>query len=110
MRNIMHSYDGFIISCEDYQYIDRLINPNSTVYSDRLFQWDPEKHDGLCLKYFGNTRQYWDNRSPELIEQYLRDYTNKPELILGRITQETNQSSGYPYWRFDYLVTKENQS
>ena len=30
------------------------IEPNDTVYSDRLFQWDSKKYNKLCKKHFGD--------------------------------------------------------
>ena len=74
-----------------------------TVYSDRLYQWDSKKHDELCTKHFGNTGQYWDNRKPEEIEAFLRDYCNEPKIVLCRIEQHENRATGYPLWRIDYL-------
>lgn len=73
-----------------------------TVYSDRLLQWDYEKHNSLCKKYFGNEGQYWSGRDPKTIEKFLQDYLEKPNLVLCKIEQLENQSNGYPYWRFDY--------
>jgi hypothetical protein len=77
-----------------------------TVYSDRLFQWDSKKHDELCQKHFGNQGQYWSGRSPELIEAFLRDYMDDQSVVLCRIEEHENQSTGYPLWRFDYLKKK----
>ena len=75
---------------------------SSVLYSDRLFQWDYEKHDRLCKKHFGNEGQYWNNRSPKSIQAFLRDYTENQELILVGIMEGCNLSSGYPYWVFMY--------
>lgn len=72
---------------------------NGSAYSDRLFQWDPKKHDTLCKKHFGDTSQYWDNRSPEKIEQFLQEYNGFP-LTLQKIVTGTNVSTGYPFWCF----------
>lgn len=78
-------------------------NPTSTVYSDRLLQWDYDKHNELCRKHFGNEGQYWKNRQPEKIEAFLRDWMNDQSVVLCRIEEHTNQSNGYLLWRFDYL-------
>lgn len=80
------------------------IQPNNTVYTDRLWQWDHEKHDVLCLKHFGNKEQYLASRTPTQIEAFLRDYCNAPTLALARITEHCNQATGYPLWRFDYYL------
>lgn len=73
-----------------------------SVYTDRLYQWDYKKHNALCQKHFGNEGQYWDNREPEVIQAFLRDYLNKPALVLIKIIEYCNISNGYPVWRLDY--------
>lgn len=74
----------------------------STIYTDRLLQWDFSKHDELCLKHFGNKGQYWDNRTPAKIEAFLRDWCDTPGLELIAVTEYCNQATGYPTWRLDY--------
>ena len=88
-----YSYDAYVVSkkADEYQY---------AVYSDRLLQWDWDKHNRLCKKHFGNEGQYWDNRSEEKIEAFLRDYYENPELQLVGIMTGCNVSNGYPYWIF----------
>lgn len=78
--------------------------PTATVYSDRLFQWDHKKYDELCLKHWDNRGQYFDCRTGEEIEAFLRDYIGEQKLILCRIEQHENKSTGYPLWRFDYRI------
>lgn len=80
--------------------------PTDTVYSDRLYQWDSDKHDKLCIKYFGNTWQYWGGRTVYDIELFLREYTGHKSLILCKVEELENQSNGYPYWRFDYKINQ----
>jgi hypothetical protein len=98
-----YSYDGFIL---------HRFGPNSeatsTIYSDRLLQWDWDKHNRLCMKHFGDERQYWNNRDPKKIEAFLRDWCEDPELKLIFIMEYCNQASGYPCWRFDYCSKKLN--
>lgn len=77
--------------------------PNDTIYSDRLLQWDHNKHDRLCKKHFGNTSQYWNNRKPKKIEAFLRDWANDESIVLCRVTEYLNHSNGYPLWRFDFF-------
>lgn len=88
-----YSYDAYVVSKkkDDYQH---------SVYSDRLRQWDWDKHNELCKKHFGNEGQYWDGRSDEKIEAFLRDYYGKEELQLVGIMTGCNASNGYPYWVF----------
>ncbi len=75
----------------------------STVYSDRLYQWDYKKYNDLCKKHFGNEGQYFSGRKPELIEVFIRDYMNDQSVMLCRIEEHENRVTGYPLWRFDYL-------
>lgn len=75
---------------------------NGTVYTDRLLQWDYDKHNRLCEKHFGNRGQHWDNRDPAKVEAFLQDYLNEPGLKLCSITEHCNQASGFPLWRLDY--------
>lgn len=79
---------------------------NGSAYSDRLFQWDPKKHDRLCMKHFGDKGQYWDNRDIQKIEAFLRDYNDDPKLKLIYIMQCCNQATGYPCWCFCYRSSK----
>jgi hypothetical protein len=77
-----------------------------TVYTDRLLQWDREKHDRLSRQHFGNESQMsWSAREPAKVEAFLRDYLGYPALRLLQIEEHCNQASGYPVWRFDYART-----
>lgn len=78
--------------------------PNDSVYSDRLMQWDFKKHNELCKKHFGNTEQYWNARDPKKIEEFLRDYLGYPALALCEIVEGCNESNGYPWWCFLFMV------
>jgi hypothetical protein len=97
---VMIQPDGSIRSSE-YSWVTH------TVYSDRLVQWDYDKHGDLCLKHFGNKGQYWDSREPSKIEAFLRDYLDEENLVLIKITQHCNQSNGYPCWQFDYATRED---
>lgn len=79
---------------------------NTTLYSDRLLQWDYDKFNACCQQVWGNTRQNFYNRTPEEIERFLSIYLAK-SVKLTRITQETNASTGCPYWRFDIKKRRE---
>jgi hypothetical protein len=74
---------------------------DQAVYSDRLLQWDYNKHNELCEKYFGNKGQLWSNRDPKLIESFLCDYMGKP-IKLTKIDKTENRATGYPIWIFFY--------
>lgn len=92
-----YSYDGFV-TYRNGQNKDA----SGTIYSDRLLQWDYERTRLLMKKHFGNTGDYYDNRSPEQIESFLKEWTGEKNLKLILVMQYCNKSSGYPLWRFDY--------
>ena len=75
-----------------------------TVYSDRLFSWDPKKYNKCCKKHFGDHGQYFNNRDPKKIEAFLAEYFDKTGLKLVHIEEHCNISNGYPLWRFDYQL------
>lgn len=82
-------------------WIDSKVQANATVYSDRLHRMDYKKYNRLCKEIWGDESQYFDDRQPKDIEKFLSMFFNR-EIKLVRIREECNQSSGYPYWRFDY--------
>jgi len=88
----------YVISPVEYDSGEK---STDTVYSDRLYQWDPEKYNELCKKHFGNMGQYWSNRKPKLIEAFLCDYIGKP-VTLTKVELTENVSTGYPIWIFFY--------
>jgi hypothetical protein len=96
--NLCYDSNGMI-----FQF-DNGIKASETVYSDRLYSWNPKKHDELCKKHFGNQGQSWSNREPGKIQDFLSDYEGK-NVILCRIEYLDNISNGNPYWRFDYKFT-----
>jgi hypothetical protein len=98
-----YSYDSFVIWNSGEQ-------ATSSIYSDRLFTWDHDKHDELCIKHFDNVSQQWGNRNPNSITLFLRDWTGSEELMLTRIVEYCNVSSGYPCWRLDYALSIKEQA
>lgn len=96
-----YSYDPFIIM------ENKNVKSNGTVYSDRLYSWDYKKHNRLCMIHFGNIGQLWDERSrktPEKVEKFLRDYFDDDTIVLGRVIEYCNKSTGFPVWRIDYYT------
>jgi len=91
-----YSYDSYVI------WGNSDGNSSGALYSDRLFQWNPEKYNRLCVKHFGDKGQHFDNRDPAKVEAFLRDYFDKPKLVLTMIMRGCNVSSGYPLWIFFY--------
>lgn len=93
-----YSYDPFVIWSNGGQ-------ANETVYTDRLSQWDYEKTERLITKHLRGMR--WENAPPERIENFLREYLNVPTLELVRVMECCNWSNGFPLWRLDFFVPKE---
>lgn len=87
-----YSYDPICIWGDEYA------DNNGSIYTDRLLHWDFPKHDELCMKHFGDKGQYWNNRDPNKIEAFLRDWVDDQELELIYITEFCNLSNGYPTW------------
>jgi hypothetical protein len=93
-----YSYSGFV---------QERVLPNSeatgTVYTDRLLQWDYKKARDLIAKHWPKDQgDYWSNRSAAEIQNFLRDYLDKPNLQVVLVMEYCNMSSGYPVWRIDY--------
>jgi hypothetical protein len=74
---------------------------SGSIYSDRMLQQDYPKHNQLCMKHFGDEGQYWSQRDPKKIEEFLIDFIGKP-LRLVKVVTGDNVSNGYPWWCFMY--------
>jgi hypothetical protein len=92
-----YSYDGFV----QWRGGDNS-EVTGSVYTDRLYQFDYKKYNELCIKHFGNEGDYWGNRNPKRIEEFLRDWFEKPELEIVLISEYCNQATGYPVWLLEY--------
>ena len=51
---IYNNEDGMYSSFNSPCIFDNGKKAESTVYSDRLFQWDSKKYNKFCKKHFGN--------------------------------------------------------
>lgn len=96
-----YNYDPFLIFFNE----DAKQEAADTIYTDRLLQWDWEKHNKLCRKHFGNEGQMWGNRDHKKIEAFLCDWTGKRIVLVANI-QYVNVSNGYPHWRLDFYEVK----
>ena len=83
---------------------DTGVEGNGCNDSDRLLMAEWDKHNALCRKHFGNESQLWGGRSPELIQAFLRDYFDKPGLVLTQIQRMRNRSNGHHIWHFQYKI------
>lgn len=119
MKDVDKLYNKFRFEGKGLKDLINIISPDVTyengsskednvVYSDRLYQWDSKKYNQLCQKHFGNEGQFWNNRQPQKIEEYLSDYLEK-KVKLTQIRQTENASSGYPIWIFKFKETKKDE-
>lgn len=73
----------------------------SYVYSDRLVQYDYDRHkqgEEKAKTAENNTARYW--------LEYLKGYYEK-DIDLKWIGAGCNRSSGQPYWIFGYKISEE---
>ena len=103
-----YSYDEFV-NWQDRKGLMEEVCKDATgsCYTDRLLGWDWDKHNELCEKHFGNKGQYWNDRDPEKIEAFLRDWTGKETLKLIQVREYCNISNGYPTWLLVWEGTGE---
>lgn len=72
------------------------------VYSDRLWEWDPEKFGDCHEKVFGTRGQGFNRKDTEGISRFLSLYFGENVRVI-RVFEEVNAFNGYPYWRFCYV-------
>lgn len=92
-----YTYDPFLIFFNE----EAKQEPTDSIYTDRLLEWDWDKHNHLCQKHFSNQGQYWNDRDPKKIEAFLCDWVGKKVTLVANI-QYVNMSSGFPVWRLDF--------
>ena len=86
---------------------------NGTVYTDRLDGEDRAKYERLARKHYrsgGNSYERpFDSHhcKGHLIEEFLRDWMEDPQLKLLRVIEYCNPSTGYQTWRIDFVTAKE---
>ncbi len=97
-----YSYDPFVTWRSD----EKNLNANATVYTDRLYSENYMKYNSLSMKHFGNESQHWNDREPEQIEAFIKDWTNNDKLKLVLVMECCNVSTGYPLWRLDFSTQK----
>lgn len=76
--------------------------PNSSVYADRMNQWDYKKYSQTKKNVFGNMSDYFNERTFEQIEKFLCEYFGKP-VQLYSVIQTENRSTGYPIFCFRFF-------
>lgn len=91
-----YSYDPIV------QYHNPDLTATSSAYTDRIFRWNSKQHDELCKKHFGNIVQYWNDRDPSKIEEFMQDWCKNKNLKLVTVTEYCNQTTGYPTWLIEF--------
>jgi hypothetical protein len=90
---------------DDYLSFENAKQPlaNDSLYVDNMEYHEPEKYAALMLKHFNTTSNFWEGRSPEKVEAFLRDYCDEPDLQLVRIWTCCNKASGADQFQFEFL-------
>ena len=107
---IRQSSDGIVYIDDSIRFCETNvdgISANGSEYSDRLWRRNPELFSELVKKHFKDPGQSFYYRSDESIQNFLRDYLNKQDLILVEIRRYENASNGFPYWHFLFHYNKE---
>ena len=89
-------------------YEERLIyknsnyhNPNSTIYADRMRQWDYEKYCKCSNDVFGYTCNTFDGTSSEDAQKFISMYLGHEITLVSAYMNKGYD--GYYYYRFDYF-------
>lgn len=69
------------------------------VWSDRLYEENPEKFNRCLETVWGNHSRDFGRRSIKDIERFLSLYFEGEVKVL-KVSYGENASNGYPYWRF----------
>ncbi len=75
---------------------------NNTLYSDRLYQQNPERFSRVSKKVWGDDGQDFNQRKPEQIEEFLRILFDDETVELVAVIQGCNIHNGNPLWAFRY--------
>lgn len=87
---------------------DKVIKPDSCIYSDRISMWDQSRPsfeprwDALVQKHKLDGLGFCLEAHPLILEQVLRDWSKQPKLELLEIQEHCNVSNGYPVWLYCY--------
>lgn len=100
-KDYPYSYDHYCV----YKSIN-FSQTTDTVYSDRMWEWSPEKFDACHVRAFDEGGQFFDNRKPELAEKFLQYYYGI-DLELTGIEAGCNFANGNPYWVFYFKRNEE---
>lgn len=93
-----YSYDEFVVyKTEKYEPTD------SAVYSDRLWEWDPNKFRRAVAAVWPEQprSQMFHGKKFKDLEKFLQLYMGE-QVQLTAVTQGCNVGNGYPYWVFLY--------
>lgn len=79
---------------------------SATEYSDRLVTRDYDRYNEVCREVWGNAGQYFDERAPEKIEEFLEKYLDLRRVYLFEIVEHCNMATGFPCWSFGFYYEK----
>lgn len=99
-----YSYTGFYTwEAPGFKDVER---QSKLVWTDRLYQWSPDKFNKCCKEHFGDESQYFErsSRPPKKIEGFLSAYFEKSVNLLA-VAEHCNQASGFPVWTLHYEET-----
>jgi len=65
-------------------------------YTDRLRQWDHEKHDRLYKKHLSG--KSWATASKSSVESFMRDYHDDQTIRLIVVQEHCNMATGFTLW------------
>lgn len=95
-KDFPQSYDEHVIWSKEYDE-----ERSRRLCSIKLKTQYKETYKSVSMAVFENIGEFYDNRSPESIERFLKKLLNK-ELKLTAITKSCNISNGHHYWCFLY--------
>lgn len=88
-----------------FERTDVVANGNND--HDRLLMANWDKYNEVSMRLFGDKSQmWWDRRTPEQVQEFLRQYWDDSELILVKIQKMYNVSNGFPVWNFSYRLSQ----
>lgn len=97
-----YSYDSYVVN--RYGENDEI---NNTMWSDRLKQWDHEKFNECWERHCEG--ENFKSASKQQLTNFLRDYTDDPQLELIVLMESCNQASGFPLWIMHVNQTIEDE-
>lgn len=102
-RSHPYSYDPFTV------YGGPNTGANGSVYTDRLWQWDHGKTQRIGKEVFedgGDFHWFGSSLRPGKVQAFLRRWNDDESIVLTRVVEYCNASTGYPTWLLVYRTDK----